>query len=112
MKILGNKMNEAVDTSSISKQLSLGDGIGFKLVSGANVNNYVTAANELIAELENLNPDDKFAAARCRQAREYITRGRQAVNELVYDVQQLNAGAKNALQLLETLEATLNSMSE
>ena len=112
MKILNNKMNEAVDTSSISKQLSLGDGIGFKLVSGANVNNYVTAANELIAELENLNPDDKFAAARYRQAREYITRGRQAVNELVYDIQQLNKGAKNALQLLETLEATLNSIGE
>lgn len=51
MKILDNKMNEAVDTSSISKQLSLGDGIGFKLVSGDNVNNYITAANELIAEL-------------------------------------------------------------
>lgn len=112
MKILNNNVTEALDTSAVTKQLSLGDGLGFKLVSGANVNNYVTAANELIKELENLDADDKFVAARHTQAREYIERGRQAVNELVYDIQQLNQGAKNALKLLETLEATLNSMSE
>ena len=112
MKILNNSVTEAVDTSEVTKQLSIGDGLGFKLVSGANVNNYVTCANELIEELKSVEVGDKFGLVRRKQAREYIERGRQAVNELVYDIQQLNAGAKNALKLLETLEATLNDMTE
>lgn len=112
MKILDNKIDEAVDTSSISKQLSLGDGIGFKLISGANVNNYVTAANELIAELENLDPNDKFAAARCIQARKYIEAGYAEAKQLAADLQQLSKGITNARKLLSTLEDTLNVITD
>lgn len=112
MKILKNKANESLDTKDMSRALSAGDGIGFKLVSGARLNNYVTAANELVEELEKLGPNDRFAAARAADAREYIEAGYAEAKKLAADLQQLSKGITNARKLLSTLEDTLNVITD
>lgn len=104
MKILENNNN----LKAIQKNLSMGDGVGFKMISGSKVNSYMTAASELLSEIKSGEYDDRTRAAAVENFHKYIEAAREAISDVISDAQQLIVGCQSADSYINGLEKELD----
>ena len=104
MKILESNNN----LKAIQKNLSMGDGVGFKMISGSKVNSYITAASELLSEIKSEEYDDRRRAAAVENFHRYVEDAREAISDAISDAQQLIVGCQSAESYIESLEKELS----
>lgn len=110
MKILGegNIANaEALNDSmeSIQQKLSLGDGVGYTMISGAALSSYMTSAVELYEELQSgeYDTDPKFKKAALNNLGYNIAEAKRYASQLIEKAKLLSEGCSDAQRFLDDL---------
>ena len=115
MKILGESSITDAGASndsikSIQQKLSLGDGVGYTMISGATLNSYMTSAVELYEELQSgeYDTDLRFKKAAVDNLRYNIAEAKRYASQLIEKAKLLSEGCSDAQRFLDDLDQQIS----